>query len=478
MPTIAETLKPDSDSVRAFLRQRPDIRQVLIFDQNYRRVFPPSDLPLSPMERQLLERTGAVLSRLDSLAAMPFPESNKLTATLSDEKAVSSVTDEEAFKGWHTWYSGTEMNHLFWVKDKNEILLGFELDPMRLQSSVIGLLPATGGSRDQLGDARIRLLDSRGTVIYQWGRYEPENAGLPVSQLFLRHPLGSWKLEYFGSGLEASSAVGWFNLVAVLTAVGIALLGLAFYLYKEHTREMKLAEQRVNFVNQVSHELKTPLTNIRLYAELLEESLPEIGDGESGEDKRFRKYLDVITTESQRLSRLIANVLNFSRAKRDRLVLRVETAVVDEIILNTLKAFAQSFESKGVQVNFQAGARERVRVDPDVLEQILNNIFSNTEKYGASGGRLDIKSRKSGEDTFITIQYYGPGIPHHDAQKIFLPFYRVSSNVTDGVTGTGIGLSIARDLARLHEGDLTLLSSDKGACLKVHLRTPLKEGNE
>ncbi len=478
LPTIAETLKPDSDSVRAFLRQRPDIRQVLLFDKSYHRIFPPSDLPLSSTERQFLERTGAVLSKLDSRAAFPFPESNKLTATLSEEKADSSEKDEEVFRGWHTWFSGTEMNHLFWFKDKNELLLGFELDPVRLLSSVIDLLPATGGPSDQLGDARIRLLDSRGTVIYQWGRYEPGDADQSVSQLFLRPPLGSWKLEYFGSGLEAGSAVGWFNLIAVLTAVGIALLGLAFYLYKEHTREMKLAEQRVNFVSQVSHELKTPLTNIRLYAELLEDNLPEKGAVDDDEDNRFRKYLEVITSESQRLSRLIANVLNFARGKKDRLILRLESAVVDEIISNTLNAFAKPFESKGVQVNFQAGAGEQVQVDPDALEQILNNIFSNTEKYGASGGRVDIKSRRSGEDTFIIIQDYGPGIPHHDAQKIFLPFYRVSSKLTDGVTGTGIGLSIARDLARLHEGDLTLLSSDKGACLKVQLRTPLEEGKQ
>ena len=185
---------------------------------------------------------------------------------------------------------------------------------------------------------------------------------------------------------------------------------------------MKLAERRVNFVNQVSHELKTPLTNIRLYSELLEENLPVTVGLESSEDNRFRKYLEIITSESQRLSRLIANVLNFARGKKDRLILRLETAVVDEIISNTLRAFAQSFESKNVQVDFQKGAGEPVQVDPDVLEQILNNIFSNTEKYGASGGRLDIKSRKSGDDTFIIVQDYGPGIPPRDAEKIFLPF--------------------------------------------------------
>ena len=474
LPKEAAALSRKPAAVRAFLRGKPDVREMLIFDSNYQRVFPPGNSPLSEMERRFLERAGAVLSHLDPSAldatessVTPVPgsgpiRSKKIAPILPDD-------NQQDLKGWHVWYSGAEMNHLFWWRDESRNLIGFELDPVRLQANIIGLLPATGGSNDLLGEARIRLVDSTGTVIYQWGRFEP--SGVPVQQLNLSPPLGSWKLEYFSSGLGQGADLKWFNVAVALVAVGAALFGLAFYLYREHTREMKLAEQRVNFVNQVSHELKTPLTNIRLYAELLGEN-PQKDNSEEG--NKFRRYLDVITTESHRLSRLIANVLNFARSKKDRMVLRREVGQVDEIIKSALNMFAPSLKTKGVRIHFQEGAADPVEVDPDALEQILNNLFSNTEKYGTSGGRLDIQSSRKDDRTFIFVRDYGPGVPKKDVDRIFQPFYRTHSRITDGVTGTGIGLSIARDLARLHGGDLTLIPTDKGACFKIELHTPVR----
>ena len=235
-----------------------------------------------------------------------------------------------------------------------------------MQANIIGLLPATGGPEDRLGEARIRLVDSAGTVVYQWGRFEPEDG--PAHQLPLSPPLGSWKLEYFGSGLGQGADLKWFNVAGALTAVGAALFGLAFYLYREHTREMQLAEQRVNFVNQVSHELKTPLTNIRLYAELLGENQREDDSEEAG---RFRRYLEVITSESQRLSRLIANVLNFARSKKDRMVLRREAGQVDDNHQSRSQHVCPFAESQGGADSFSSGSGRpgrsrsgRARADP------------------------------------------------------------------------------------------------------------------
>lgn len=473
-PKEAAGLSRDPATVRAYLREKPEVRQMLIFDSGYQRVFPPGDSPLTGMERRFLERAGAVLSRLEpaSLAAAgpgvtPIPGSGPLLS----QKAVSTRPGDEGqdLQGWHVWYSGAEMNHLFWWRDETRHWIGFELDPVRLQANIIGLLPATGGPDDRLGDARIRLVDSAGTVVYQWGRFDPVDG--PVHQLPLSPPLGSWKLEYFSSGLGQGADLKWFNVAGALTAVGAALFGLAFYLYREHTREMKLAEQRVNFVNQVSHELKTPLTNIRLYAELLGENQPE---DHSEKDGQFRRYLEVITAESQRLSRLIANVLNFARSKKDRMVLRREVGQVDDIIKAVLNMFAPSLKTKGVRINFKGEAGGKVEVDPDALEQILNNIFSNTEKYGTSGGRLDIQSSSKGDRTVITVRDYGPGVSKRDADRIFQPFYRTHSRITDGITGTGIGLGIARELARLHGGDLSLVPTDRGACFKIELLTPVR----
>jgi signal transduction histidine kinase len=477
----AAKLPGDPATIRNEIQKQPEVRQILIFDSTSKRIFPPGNRPLSQRERQFLERAGVILSRLKSEQAavtLKSPKkrsSKKVFPSVGSTQGISTNArpdDRSEFQGWQVSYSAAEINHLFWFRDKGGRLIGIELDPVRLQSSLIARLPETGSSGDRLENSRIRLLNSQGGIVYQWGGFQPGSEDSPVGRLSLSHPLGSWKLEYFGAGLNLGAGLQWFNVAGAILVVGAALFGLAFYLYKQHTREMKLAEQRVNFVNQVSHELKTPLTNIRLYSELLEEALPDALESPK-EDKRFRNYLDVITAESRRLSRLIANVLNFARSKKERLVLHRQVGVVDEIIKNSLNIFSPLLKAKGVRILFKGGAGDAVEVDPDTLDQILNNIFSNTEKYGASGGRLEIRSLRKEDRTVILVKDDGPGISLHEAERIFQPFYRGSSRLTDGVAGTGIGLGIARDLARLHGGDLTLLPTDRGACFKIELVTPV-----
>jgi signal transduction histidine kinase len=253
-------------------------------------------------------------------------------------------------------------------------------------------------------------------------------------------------------------------MAAGMTALVLALVGLASYFYRESTREMRDAAQRVSFVNQVSHELKTPLTNIRMYAELLEQRLPE-GDGVA------TQHLNVIVSESQRLSRLIGNVLTFARKQNDKLTLHPSVGNVDTCIQFVLDHFRAVLESKGVSIVFNGGANALVEFDRDALEQILGNLFSNVEKYAASGGLMEVTSRQNGPSTWITVKDSGPGIPKGQEERIFDPFHRLSNKLSDGVTGTGIGLSIARDLARKHGGDLKALASTAGAQFELRLHT-------
>jgi signal transduction histidine kinase len=112
-------------------------------------------------------------------------------------------------------------------------------------------------------------------------------------------------------------------------------------------------------------------------------------------------------------------------------------------------------------------------LDPEALEQMLNNLVSNVEKYAGAGGAIHISSRQDRDVSTVEVRDFGPGIAPQDRSRIFEPFYRVSSRLTDGVSGTGIGLGIARELARLHGGDLVAQEVAKGACFQITLRTPL-----
>ena len=125
------------------------------------------------------------------------------------------------------------------------------------------------------------------------------------------------------------------------------------------------------------------------------------------------------------------------------------------------------------QRNFQANAKQPVNIDADLLEQILGNLFSNVEKYAASGKKLTITSSQQPNQTTITVTDHGPGIPKKHHKNVFKAFQRLSNKNSDGVSATGIGLTIARDLPRKHGGDLTLAEnkSTSGCHFSLTLKT-------
>ena len=250
-------------------------------------------------------------------------------------------------------------------------------------------------------------------------------------------------------------------------AVGVAVGLLAFVLIRDFTRDMREAGRQVSFVNQVSHELKTPLTNICLYAELLDkdmESFPE-------EDvEQPRKRLNVILAEGQRLSRLIGNVLTFARQERRSLQPRYSPCVPDEVIQQVLKHFYPALAALNVRIDMQLNAAGIQRLDTDFVEQILGNLISNVEKYAAESELLIVRSRIEGHVLIIDIIDDGPGISASNRNRVFEPFVRLSEDVSSAA-GSGIGLSISRELARLHGGEVQLLDSVSGCHFVVTLHT-------
>ena len=360
---------------------------------------------------------------------------------------------------------------MLWARDGQRTHAA-EINRARLLADLIAELPETDVLAPELAEGRIRLADSAGRLLYQWGSFEAGDDAQPIASLAVGAPLGAWSLQYHApASVFGSAAAGGFllNLAAALAVLGAAVIGLSYYFYREQSRDMNEAAQRVSFVNQVSHELKTPLTDIRMYAELLEKDVDEPSE-------RLRRHLGVIVSESQRLSRLIGNVLTFSRKQREALELRRNPGVVDDVLRGVLDHFRPALDAKQIEVEFKPGAGESVSMDADAVEQIVGNLISNVEKYGAEGKHMEISSRRDGDTVAIAVADLGPGLPSRERQRIFEPFYRVGNALTEGVSGTGMGLAISRDLARLHGGDLELVPSERGACFRVTLDCPAVEG--
>ena len=468
---VLSSLSPDE------LRERANtsgvVRQYFVLDNRNHLAYPAPSGALTNAETDFLERTKSIWIN----GEIPGPESE---TRIQNEKTQSSLPQKQQVqapsrpvstaKGWHAWYRGSGIGLIFWWRDESGNVVGAELNEMRLMADIIAILPDTwpdqSSKESPFPNGRITLTDSKESVIHQWGGYVPKAGETAQAQLALLSPLNSWTLKYYAPGDAGGAALGGdvlFNVLSGIIVLGVALVCLSVYFYKENTRTIREALQRVSFVNQVSHELKTPLTNIRMYAELLEEELGE-------DDDAISRHLDVIVSESQRLSRLINNVLTFGRDQRGMLKLHRTVGNVDEVLRDVIDRFDTALQGRGIKVIFSAGAGGNVEFDHDALEQIMGNLLSNAEKYAVDSGSLKINSRRDGDLITIGVADNGPGIPPHLHKRIFDAFYRISDKLTDGVAGTGIGLTIARQLARRHGGDLTLEESACGACFKITLR--------
>ena len=424
-----------------------------VFEMNFdqRMVWPDPDRTRSAMEDGFLLRT-ANLRQSDDFQAL-FRKQESSDGGSYNSELGSTQTKSSGWISWH-WQDGERM--LYWQR-LNRGIAGIEVDPVVLVSQLVAVLPDGVDSAD-----RIRLEDAAGRIIYQWGRYQPAEGEQPKESLHLETPMHFWKLAYY-SDPSADTALGQSRqLIFILVFLGVLLAGggLAWTLYRETGRDLREASQRVNFVNQVSHELKTPLTNIRLYAELLQRRLDE-------KDEQAQKQLGVISGESQRLSRLIGNILNFSKKQKSLLSIRRSPQVLDEIVSEVCQRFAPALEEKGIQISLDLKAPASKDLDKDAVEQVLSNLISNVEKYAAQGKWLAISTRQQSSNAWLRVEDRGPGINKKDREKVFEPYFRLDDKLTAQASGTGIGLGLARDLVRLHGGDLAILDSDKGSIFEA-----------
>jgi signal transduction histidine kinase len=464
---VTELATFETESIRATVRSHPHLLQLFVLDAKGELVHPPLAGPLNQAEQEFLERARVLLQDKDLVRLSDRQTESTGSATASGFYDQTSA----ATHGWYAWYWGRGVHLIFWRRLPTGFIVGAELDRARWIADLIAELPQTPLSDTPAAQSRIQLVDSHNDAVYQWGDFEPPAGAAPLVEQPAAAPLTAWRFKIFVDDRRFTALTGrsaYFNLIAGLTAIGVVLLTLAVFFYRESSRELREAATRVNFVNQVSHELKTPLTNIRMYAELLAEQLD---DGETAEAADARRRLAIIVGESGRLTRLIGNVLTFAQQQRRQIELNPRPGCVDDTIRAVLQQFHPTLQAQGLATTLVAGAGAAVTFDADAVEQILVNLLNNVEKYAAEGKRLHITSRQEGERTTILVSDAGPGIPLAQRDRIFQPFYRISNRL-EGPAGAGIGLSIARGLARLHGGDLRLVDSAMGATFEVSLHTP------
>jgi signal transduction histidine kinase len=257
--------------------------------------------------------------------------------------------------------------------------------------------------------------------------------------------------DQFRSGLLLSVAM-LFGLV-----LGVALTRRAA------ARESRLAEMKSAFVSNVSHEMKTPVSVIQMYAEMMEL-------GRARDPEKLREYSRAIQKESRRLGRFMEDILEYARLESGRREFSFSRANVTQIVERTAEEFEPAALSAGCELQVESGPDLMARVDAKALSQVIHNLLSNALKYSADSKEIRVVVRREGGQAAISIADRGIGIPESEQTRIFEKFYRSESELVHNTKGAGLGLAIADHIVRAHGGRIAVSSKPgEGSCFTIFL---------
>ena len=241
------------------------------------------------------------------------------------------------------------------------------------------------------------------------------------------------------------------------------------------TEQRRLDDARREFVANVSHELRTPLTNIRSYTETL---LDAAGDIPLETEKQF---LGVISSESERMARIVTDLLTLSKLDYGRMELRMTRFSLSDLLKKVANAMRLTIQDSGHEMVVEApDDLPQIVGDRERIEQVVVNILSNAVKYTPSGGHIRLAAcALAGNRVRITVEDDGVGIPAADVPRLFERFYRVDKARSRAAGGTGLGLAIAKEIVEQHEGKIALASEyGKGTTVTITLPTDLAPNSE
>lgn len=326
-----------------------------------------------------------------------------------------------------------------------------ELDMEIIREDLTALF--TGGQVPGAEEAAFALLGSDGQPVARTatgfsGDWSRPFVAAEVGQILPRWEVAAYLVD--PAGLSRSARVFQMTLGLIILVLLAAVAVGSFLVIRAVRYEMQLAARKTDFVSNVSHELKTPLTSIRMFSELLEGS-------EEHDAERTRNYSGVISKESARLSRLINRLLDFSRLDRGEWNMQSEIVDLGELAGETVECYRPRIEAEGLAVECSVAepGAYRVRGDRDALSQVILNLISNAEKYAADGGEVLVEVKPGAEGfAALSVSDRGDGISKSHQRRIFEKFYRVDNSIDSGIDGSGIGLALCRQIAEKHGGSI------------------------
>jgi signal transduction histidine kinase len=286
--------------------------------------------------------------------------------------------------------------------------------------------------------------------------------------------LPDWTLEFHQSPPRLFrtfllSRRGLYSMVFLLIA-GILVFGLALTI-RAVSHELELARMKSDFVSTVSHEFKSPLTSIRQLAEMLQ-------SGRVPSEERRQQYYDVLLEQSERLSLLTDNILSLARIEEGRAEFTFESTDVSALLAGVVSSIQERVRHEGFDIELRVtGSMPLVAVDRTSLSQAVANLINNAIKYSGGSKKIAVTASVEGPSLAIAVEDFGIGIKKEDIPKLFERFYRGGDELTRTVKGSGLGLTLVKEIVQAHRGTVRVKSEPgKGSVFTILL--PLPQGEE
>jgi signal transduction histidine kinase len=437
----------------------------------------------------------------ENAKAVADDSQNNLSRVIPAEAEFRQLIGNES-DGMLARFLQNKLKLMFWHRlgAEPDLIFGAQLNLDRVVEGLRGLIQPDPALQNEIC---LALLDDNAKPVAISHANFQANWKRPFVATEIGDALPHWEVAaYLVNPVQLTRAAHTAEItLGLLIAVLVLAIGVGSWLIvRSLNAELKLARQKTDFVGNVSHELKTPLTSIRMFSELLAE-------GRVADAAKQRSYLQIITAEAARLTRLINNVLDFSRMERGEKKYNFQPCDLAGVVHGIEQAFRPHLEAGGFKFTCELPETPiAVRGDADALSQIIVNLLSNAEKYspGSAGvppasGSDPVKPRqrdagapsperrplarladgddfkRAGSETGapskeimlqlaqkqmplphaeIKVLDRGSGVPRGSGEKIFEKFYRAHDSLASGIQGSGLGLTIARQIARAHGGDV------------------------
>ncbi len=433
-----------------------------------------ADTEYDSFDKQVVDTTGFATSNeiagkgeiINNAASAPAVVSSPFIATAKSQlkiRTFESTIDPFEFSQLDSGHFVLFRN--VWLNEKRTIQ-GLLID----QKPFLDTLINTAFRSTSLSQMSDLLVSYQGNVLSAFSAQassgylvkNTELSGELLHQTRLSDPLSDLQLLFSIRELPVGAG-GKIILWLSLLLASVLCAGL-YLMYRLGLAQINLANQQQDFVSAVSHELKTPLTSIRMYSEMLREGWAN--------DEKKKTYYDFIFDESERLSRLINNVLHLARVTRNKQTAELKLIGVPELIDGVQSKVSTQIKRAGFEFNLVCNEDAKdvdLEVDADWFIQIMINLVDNAIKFStnAEHKKIDLSCEKIKQSISFTIRDYGPGVDKTQMKKIFDLFYRTESELTRETVGTGIGLALVHQMTVNMGGKIDVVNREPGAEFRV-----------